>query len=197
MNPRCRSVGNVVSFNPMRLITSTVAALLFLASEAVYPEILEGKVVSVADGDTITVLDSNKIQHKIRLSGIDAPERGQAFGNVSKQHLANLVFGKAVKVETTKKDRYGRSVGKVWVQPPDCATCGRTLDANLAQVANGLAWWYRYYADEQPAEDRGRYEIAEKEARGKLVGLWIDVKPVPPWDWRKGVRQTESPATTR
>lgn len=195
--PACGSVGNGLSFSPMRLIISTLAICLLLASGAVRSEILEGKVVGVADGDTITVLDSDKIQHKIRLSGIDAPERGQPYGNVSKQHLADLVFGKTVTVETTKKDRYGRSVGKVSVQPTDCPTCGRTLDANLAQITVGLAWWYRQYAKEQSPEDRGRYEFAEKEARAKRAGLWKDAKPVPPWEWRHGPTVTAAPLPDR
>jgi len=176
----------------MRLIIWTIAGLLILTAGAAYSEILEGKVIGVADGDTITVLDSDKVQHKIRLSGIDAPEKGQAYGNVSKQHLADLVFGKTVTVEASKKDRYGRSVGKVWVQPTDCPKCGRTLDASLAQITVGLAWWYRHYANEQSPEDRGRYEFAEKEAKAKRAGLWKASNPVPPWEWRQGAREVQA-----
>ena len=76
---------------------------------------LAGKVVAIADGDTLTVLDSVNAQHRIRLQGIDAPESGQAFGTRSKQHLSDLVFGKQVTVEYDKKDRYGRTLGKVIV----------------------------------------------------------------------------------
>ena len=78
---------------------------------------LFGTVVSIADGDTITVLDADNVQHKIRLEGIDAPERKQPFGTRSRQNMANLVFGKPVRVEARKQDRYGRTVGKVWVTP--------------------------------------------------------------------------------
>ena len=74
-------------------------------------------MVGVADGDTVTVLDADKVQHKIRLAGIDAPEKSQPFGNRSKQNLSDLVFGKYVRVDWDKRDRYGRIVGKVWVQP--------------------------------------------------------------------------------
>ena len=154
------------------------SSFLFAAST------IRGRAIGVSDGDTITVLDANELQHKIRLTGIDAPEKAQPFGNVSKKHLSGLVYRKQVRVETTKKDRYGRELGKVWVQPADCPTCGLTLDANLAQVTAGLGWWYREYANEQPVEDRQRYEFAEKEARAKRVGLWRDVNPVPPWEWR-------------
>ena len=93
-----------------------------------------GKVVSVADGDTITVLDDTKVQHKIRLAGIDAPERKQPFGQRAKEQLSDLVFGKTVQVETEKVDRYGRQIGKVLID-------GR--DANLAMVTSGMAWHYK------------------------------------------------------
>ena len=108
---------------------------------------LSGRVVGVADGDTVTVLDTSRQQYKIRFSGIDAPERAQPFGKRSKENLSRLVFGKDVRVEWDKKDRYGRIVGKVWVQPPDCQRCGLTLDAGQAQLVAGMAWWYRKYAD--------------------------------------------------
>ena len=149
---------------------------------------VEGKVVAVTDGDTIKVLDAQKVQHKIRLTGIDAPERKQPFGNVSREHLASLVAGREVFVESQKTDRYGRTLGKVWVQPADCPTCGKTLDANYAQVLAGMAWWYRYYAREQTPEDQGRYESAEEEARLRKRGLWSDKAPIPPWDWRRQPR---------
>ena len=147
-----------------------------------------GKVVAVTDGDTIKVLDENQVLHKIRLSGIDAPEKAQPFGNVSRKHLASMVAGKNVRVETTKKDRYGRVLGKVWVQPRDCPSCGKTLNANHAQILSGMAWWYRDYAKDQSAEDRGRYESAVDEARKRKRGLWIEPSPVPPWTWRRGRR---------
>ncbi len=170
-----------------KITRSTVAVVFFLFSTAALADIT-GKVVSVTDGDTIKVLDAQRRQHKVRLSGIDAPERGQPFGTKSRDHLASLVAGKAVKVESTKTDRYGRVVGKVWVQPADCPKCGKTLDANLAQVTAGMAWWYRYYAREQSPEDRGRYESAEGEARARKWGLWADPDPINPYDWRRANR---------
>jgi endonuclease YncB( thermonuclease family) len=149
---------------------------------------ITGKVASVTDGDTIKVLDSSNTQHKVRLTGIDAPERGQPYGTVSRDNLASLVAGKEVFVESDKSDRYGRALGKVWVQPSDCPSCGKTLDANHAQIIAGMAWWYRYYAKEQSPEDRGRYESAEDEAKGRKWGLWADPNPIRPYDWRKGKR---------
>ena len=93
--------------------------------------------------------------------------------------------GEAVRVEWDKRDRYGRIVGKVRVQPSDCPTCPMTLDAGQAQLASGMAWWYRKYAKDQSPKDRGRYEFEEQEARARRVGLWGDADPVPPWEWRR------------
>jgi len=130
----------------------------------------------------------NPLALEVRLTGIDAPERGQHFGQASKKYLAALVSGKEVFVESNKNDRYGRVLGKVWVQPADCSSCGKTLDANHAQLLAGMAWWYRYYAKQQSPEDRGRYESAEDEAKVRRRGLWSDPDPMNPYDWRKGRR---------
>ena len=170
----------------MRLIFITL--LLLTLSIGAHADTITGRVVGVADGDTVTVLDADKVQHKIRLAGIDAPEKAQAFGNRSKQNLSDLVFGKDVRVDWDKRDRYGRIVGKVMVQPSDCLTCPMTLDTGLAQLSVGLAWWYRAYAKEQSPQDRGAYELSEQEAKAKRVGLWRDPEPVPPWDFRKAQR---------
>lgn len=138
--------------------------------------VLAGRVVQVADGDTITVLDAVNTQHRIRLQGIDAPERAQPFSNLSRQHLAGLVAGKTVKVIWNKRDRYGRIVGTVLVD-------GR--DASLEQVKAGLAWHYKYYANEQSPDERQRYAQAENEAQAKKLGLWGEANPIPPWDYRR------------
>lgn len=161
---------------------------LWIVAHFAWGETLSGSVVGVADGDTVTVLDANHQQHKIRLAGIDTPEKAQPFGQRAKESMSALVFGKDVDVQWDKRDRYKRIVGKVMVQPSDCRTCPKTLDAGLAQVTRGLAWWYRQYAKEQSADDAGRYEFAEHEARAKRAGLWADAHPIPPWDWRKGER---------
>lgn len=166
-------------------MTRAPAALLLLLAFGAHADTLTGRVVGVTDGDTITVLDAERQQHKIRLGGIDAPEKAQPFGEKSKQNLSRLVFNKNVRVEWNKLDRYGRIVGKVWVQPADCPTCPMTLDAGHAQITVGLAWWYRKYADEQPPQDRGQYEFSEQEAKAKRVGLWQEAEPIPPWEWRR------------
>ncbi|MEY3886152.1 MAG: Thermonuclease precursor [Pseudomonadota bacterium] len=137
---------------------------------------LQGKVVSVADGDTVTVLDSQKTQYKIRLQGIDAPERAQAFGNKSKQSLHEIVHGKQVTVDYQKKDKYGRVVGKILLN---------NTDVCLEQLKRGMAWHYKQYANEQPKEDQETYSLAEQQAKTELKGLWKDKQPVPPWEFRK------------
>lgn len=160
---------------------------LLFAPVPALSELLHGRVVGVSDGDTITVLDTDHQQHKIRLSGIDAPEKAQPFGQRSKENLSRLVFGRDVTVEWRKKDRYGRTVGKVMVAEPACreATCPKTLDSCHAQIVAGMAWWYRQYAKEQETGDANRYEQSEQEARSRRIGLWTDPQPTPPWEWRK------------
>ncbi len=151
-----------------------LAACLLLAQCSLAAE-LSGLVVGVSDGDTITVL-SDKTPYKIRLAGIDAPESRQSFGQVSKQHLAALVYRKTVTVLWDKKDRYGRTLGKVIVDGKDVC---------LEQITAGLAWHYKRYASEQSAQDRADYASAEDRAKLDKVGLWIDAHPTPPWEWRR------------
>jgi len=140
---------------------------------------LEGLVVSVSDGDTLTVLDEEKVQHKVRLAGIDAPEKRQAFGARAQQALGAAVHRQSVSVVWQKKDRYGRIVGKVLVQGQD---------VGLSLVGSGLAWHYKAYEREQSASDRGAYAQAEVIARSRRLGLWRDDDPMPPWDFRKRPR---------
>jgi endonuclease YncB( thermonuclease family) len=166
----------------MRLITIVIWLALTSGADAAT---LVGRVVGVADGDSVTVLDADQVRHKVRLSAIDAPEKGQAFGNRAKQHLSELVFQKEVSVHWRKRDRYGRIVGKVMVQSPDCPGCPKNLDVGQAQLSVGLAWWYRKHASEQSPDGRGRYESEEMQARARRVGLWRDAAPVPPWEFRK------------
>lgn len=153
-------------------------------------EILSGWVTHIADGDTITVLDYSNQQHKVRLMGIDAPEKHQGFGNRSHLNLASLVNARDVAVEWNKRDRYGRIIGKVMVAPtdsscPNLRNCPKTLDAGLEQIKSGQAWWYRKYAKEQTLEDQSKYERDEFEAKIHRHGLWADTNPVPPWEFRR------------
>lgn len=135
-----------------------------------------GPRCALSDGDTITVLDEAKVQHKIRFAGIDAPEAKQSYGNASKESLSRLVFNKRVEARCHKRDRYGREV---------CAVFVGSRDVGLEQVHAGMAWWFREYAHEQTVADRGAYGGAEDAARAARRGLWKDAKPVAPWEWRR------------
>lgn len=157
-----------------------LAFLLLTFSWTACADILSGRVVKVADGDTITVLDADHTQHRIRLQGIDAPERGQAYGRKSGQYLSEAVAGQQVTVEYGKRDQYRRIVGTVLLD-------GR--DMNLRQIEAGLAWHYKQYQKVQSAEDRRRYADAELVAREHRRGLWQETDPVAPWEWRKRKRE--------
>ena len=156
-------------------IRKLLLAACLLVAQLSFAAELTGLVVGVSDGDTITVL-VDKTPYKIRLAGIDAPESRQAFGQASKQHLSALVYKKPVTVLWDKKDRYGRTLGKVLIDG---------TDACLEQVKAGLAWHYKRYASEQPAQDRADYAAAEDKAKGERIGLWSDAQPPAPWDWRR------------
>jgi endonuclease YncB( thermonuclease family) len=157
------------------LVNASIAALLFALPLTSAANTTTGLVVGIADGDTLTLLDADHVQHKIRLAGIDAPEKRQAFGNRARQNLADLVFRRQVRVEWDKSDRYGRVIGKLLVGDDDVC---------LAQIRAGLAWHYKTYEREQSAADRERYAQAEIEARASKRGLWRDTDPTPPWDFR-------------
>ena len=141
---------------------------------------ISGRVVGVSDGDTVTVLTAENRQFKIRLSGIDAPEKKQPFGTFAKETLARQLFGHAVVVEWSKTDRYGRIVGKIEVDG---------VDANLEQVREGSAWVYTQYLRELPLDDQRVYLDAERQARAEHRGLWHDAQPEPPWQWRRELRE--------
>lgn len=153
----------------MSYFLTIIGAALALALSFPAQADFTGNVVGVADGDTITVLDTDKVQHKVRLAEIDAPEKAQAFGNRSKQALSALVYGKAVLVVEQGQDRYKRTIGRVYQGD---------VDVSAEQVKQGMAWVYRKYSKDVsllPLED---------EAKAAKRGLWADAKPVPPWEWR-------------
>ncbi|MCQ8119907.1 thermonuclease family protein [Methylomonas rosea] len=154
---------------------------LFINTSVALSETLEGFVVSVHDGDTVTLLLANKSQVKIRLAQIDAPESDQAFGQKSKQALATMVFNKNVKVEKETVDKYGRTVGTIFVD---------SLDANREQIRQGMAWTYRQYLHDQSLIQD------EENAKQSKIGLWFDPNPIPPWEYRhskKGQQQNSPP----
>ena len=154
----------------------TLLVVLLITHCLIQAGTLTGRVVRVTDGDTIVVLDAGNAQHKVRLTGIHAPERGQAYGTKSKDHLSDSVAGKFVVVEYDKRDRYERILGKVLLSDQDM---------NLEQIRAGLAWHYKKYQNEQTPADRELYAQAEIEAREVRRGLWYDAEPVPPWEYRE------------
>ena len=153
----------------MRYLGLCLLLVVFLASaETVY----QGKVVKIADGDTLTLLVNNE-QHKIRLSDIDTPERKQPFGTRAKQALSELAYSKQARVLEVTVDRYGRIVGRVYVDG---------VDVNRELVARGYAWVYRKYSND------AELLRLEAEANQKGLGLWADPNPIPPREWRRGRR---------
>ena len=140
---------------------------------------LRAKVVKITDGDTVIVLDDNKQTLKIRLAGIDAPERGQPFGKAAGKFLATLINQQTVCVNWYKHDKYQRLVGVIIHEGEDI---------NLAMVTSGYAWHSKKYQHEQSEEDRVIYDDAEKQARSDVIGLWSQPDPMTPADWRKGNR---------
>lgn len=141
---------------------------VLLFAHCAYAE-TSGKVIGIADGDTLTVL-AERQQIKVRLAEIDAPEKGQAFGNRSKQSLSVLCHGKQARLDDKGKDRYGRTLARVY--------CDGT-DANAEQVRRGMAWVYDRYVT-----DRSLY-VLQDEAKAARRGLWADSSPMPPWEWRR------------
>jgi endonuclease YncB( thermonuclease family) len=161
----------------LRAFVAGCALLFAVARVSAQPaERLEGVVVGVHDGDTITILDRDERQHRVRLAGIDAPESGQPYGRAAKNALSRRVHDRWVRVEVVKLDHYGRTVGKV-------TETGR--DVGRDQVAAGMAWWLRVFAQEQSPEDQRLYAAAEASARERRRGLWRDREPIEPWQWRR------------
>lgn len=157
------------------LILSIFSFLLIVNGSISLASTLIGKVISIQDGDTITILSPEKIQTKIRLYGIDCPEKSQDFGNRAKKFTASLVARKTVKVIPYDIDKYGRTVGVVFVA---------SENVNEEILKAGLAWQYRKYCLESFCSEWLSYEA---EAKNNKLGLWRDVSAIAPWDWRKGV----------
>ncbi len=164
------------------IVRGLVSGVILLGGAALAADPVEWRVVNVHDGDTVTALDADNVQHKVRLRGIDAPELGQPFGRVARDRLADLSKGKTATVHGHGKDRYGRVLASLEVGRDDLAH---------RLVSEGLAWHYRRYSD-----DAG-LEAAERDARSAKRGLWTDREPVPPWDWRAGEKERRASPATR
>lgn len=140
---------------------------LFVAV-SLYANSITCKVVNVSDGDTVTVLCDKNDQIKLRLFGIDAPEKKQAYGQKSKQALSSMIAAQEVQIVTHGHDRYSRTIATIFLND---------VDINAEQVKNGMAWAYVKYSK--------KYVLLEEAARKERVGLWNDNNPTPPWEWRK------------
>jgi len=163
---------------------STIIVVLVVSISAVIPKTLSaetfvGSVARVSDGDTVRLLVNDSTELKIRLSGIDAPELDQAFGKESKNRLTELVDGRTIEAQCSKRDRYRR-----WL----CKLVFNSNDINLSLVKDGYAWWYQYYKKDQTLEDQQSYRVAEAIAKENKLGLWEDSNPVAPWDFRRQKR---------
>jgi endonuclease YncB( thermonuclease family) len=161
-----------------RSLSYAFATLWVLVPFLVYAEQFTGKVVSISDGDTLSILREGKAV-KVRLHGVDTPERAQAFGTQARKLTGDLAFQQVVTVVVRDIDRYGRVVGEVLL--PD----GRSLNQELVRA--GMAWWYHQYAP----NDTTLAQL-EAEAHAAKRGLWADAHPVPPWEWRKGQRASST-----
>lgn len=172
----------------LRKIAKVITVLsLTLTLCATHGKTIEGRVINVTDGDTLTILTADSKPLKVRLTGIDAPEKRQPYGDKSKEHLASLTHQKIVKVEYSGTDRYQRTLGKVFLED---------IDINLEQILNGFAWHYKAYAKDQSIGDQNEYSGAEETARRNRRGLWQDERPQPPWEFRKGSSRSSSPERT-
>lgn len=173
----------------MKRLPGAAGGVMLLLAFSATAATIHGKVVGISDGDTISVIAENKTTTKIRLSGIDAPEKSQAFGEQSKKHLNDQIFGKTVDIEWNKLDKYGRTIGKILYQGQD---------ANLEQIKAGYAWHYKAYETEQSLEDRLQYAQAEKDAQSRKLGLWADsMQPIPPWEYRHDGRTMTKAAESK
>lgn len=155
--------------SPLRVCLA-FALLWLLLPVLAFATSFTGKVVQISDGDTIQVLRDGRAE-KVRLAGIDCPELNQPFGQAAKRFVLQIAAQRTVTVQVVTTDRYGRTVGEVAL--PD----GRSLNQELVRA--GYAWWYRKYSDD------ATLEALEAEARGARRGLWAEMDPVPPWEWRR------------
>jgi endonuclease YncB( thermonuclease family) len=147
-----------------------------------------GEVIRVSDGDTVTLLDREQRPHKIRLAGIDAPERGQAWGKAAGRALRLALLRRTASADCDTVDRYGREVCRLKLDQQDVC---------LAMLNAGLAWHYVAYIRDQPRDEAQRYAAAERDARQARRGLWAERDPTPPWEWRRARTEKATPRVDR
>ena len=155
------------------------------------PPVVDGISIDVQDGDSFVLRDDLGNRIRVRISGIDAPEKSQPFADRSRQHLRDLMRDVRIRLEPVKLDVFGRTVARVWILSEDSKS---VKDAGLAQIEAGLAWHFKRYRSDQHEQDAARYMKAEREARSEGLGLWRDPSPEPPWDFRtRGKRDPGEP----
>lgn len=147
--------------------------LSFLFLSCMVSESIPGKVTRIVDGDTFILLTADNRQERIRLDGIDAPEKGQDFSEKARQHLASLIAGKSVRVEYRSKDMYGRILGTVYIG---------SVNVNDEMIRNGLAWQYKYNRSK-------KYAALQEEAKANKRNIWSMKNPVSPYEYRKSKRK--------
>lgn len=164
----------------MRRTRLAVLLILLIAASSGQAATLSGRVTSVADGDSFTLVDAKKKMWRVRIQAIDAPERRQSFSRASLTSLKSMLQGKEVIVAIHEQDDYGRVVGRVSVG-------GR--DAGLEQLRAGMVWFYTHYGRDLDPRVRDEYIAAQRDARNAKRGLWSDVRAMPPWQYRRQQRQ--------
>jgi endonuclease YncB( thermonuclease family) len=180
---------------PRRPRRGRVAALALFALLAAAPALpareapapIEGAALDVQDGDSFVLRADDGSRVRVRVNGIDAPERRQPYADVSRRHLGELLRGRRIRLEPVKRDVFERTVARVVVvdgDPPE-------RDAGLAQIEAGLAWHFKRYRADQPADAFLRYAQAERDAQVRGLGLWRDPSPEPPWDFRSRMRRED------
>ena len=157
------------------LFSGTFFSLWPLFFQSAVASEFRAMVLEVIDGDTIKIRDQDQVL-RVRLQGIDAPERDQPFGLEATNYLVARVEGKLISIFSGGYDRYGRLLGKIMLNGEDI---------NLHLVQRGYAWWYRYYREQQSLVDQQTYELAEKDAKSLKLGLWSDPGSINPYEWRK------------
>jgi endonuclease YncB( thermonuclease family) len=159
---------NFLYLNQMSKIYYLLIIILF--SVPINSQTLLGKVTAITDGDTFKLIDQDSTLHRVRIANIDCPERKQPFSAKAKQFTSDAIFGKIIKVEVLKKDRYGRLIGIVFYND--------SLTLNHELVRNGFAWHYIKYSKDSILQS------IEDQARIKKLGLWQEPNAIAPWEWR-------------
>lgn len=175
----------------MTLFMTLFKSLSFFLFFLPFAQAIPVQVTQVSDGDTVTITDQKKVD-RVRLVGIDAPEKAQRFGTEATQNLKNLVLGREVDLQMIGRDKYGRILGDLYL-----VSGKETVHVNKVQLEGGLAWYYRHYAASLPPERQVEYDALETRAKANRSGLWIDPNPVPPWVFRNGPKQEEPPQEER